>query len=54
MEVIAVYLLVVTCSVIFYGCFRLGQWLGRYLVGWKLIIVNPKNEGRVWYFDKED
>lgn len=55
MELITVYLLLVVCSVFFYVCFRFGQWVAkRWLVGWKVIVIKPNGDNRVWYFERKE
>ncbi|AZQ10128.1 hypothetical protein STH12_00992 [Shewanella khirikhana] len=51
----AIYLYLLAFSVSLYlGRFASRFIVNKWLVGWKVIVIKPSGDSRVWYFDKKD
>ncbi|WP_447077706.1 hypothetical protein [Shewanella algae] len=53
MEALIVYLLAFSLS-LYVGRIASRFIVNKWLVGWKVIVIKPSGDSRVWYFDKKD
>ncbi|TVP12502.1 hypothetical protein AYI96_05600 [Shewanella sp. MSW] len=55
MEYLKVYLYLTAISGgIYLGRFASRWIVNKWLVGWKVIVVKPNGDNRVWYFDRKE